>query len=84
MASTVQKEREEVYAVLPHAASFQSLAEEWNDCVELLPKRKETFFFVNKNGEAKKHRTEWCATANKNRCTRCGRCSKIHEDAREM
>ena len=47
------------------------LVEEWKDCEELMPKPKEKWTFVNK--EARKHRTEWCAAANKFQCTRCGR-----------
>ena len=40
---------------------------------EVRPKRKKKWTFVNKKGEAKKHRTVWCAAANKYRCMRCGR-----------
>ena len=35
--------------------------------------------FVNKS-EAKKHRTEWCATTNKYRCMRCRRRSTNMKD----
>ena len=39
----------------------------WNGktCEELKPKPRENWTFVNKKGEAKKHQTEWCDTANK-------------------
>ena len=47
-----------------------------NDCEELGLKPKEKWVFVNKKVEAKKHRTEWCAAANKYECMRCGRSSK--------
>ena len=40
-ASTVQQEREEVYAVLQCAASFHCLVEERKDCEELKPQPKE-------------------------------------------
>ena len=73
--STVQQEREEVYAVLHYAASFHCLVEEWKDCEELEPKPKEKWVFVKQQGEAKKHRTEWCVVANTYRCMRCGRSS---------
>ena len=36
-----EREREEVYAALQHAASFHCLVEEWKDCEELKPKPKE-------------------------------------------
>ena len=75
-ASTVQPEREEVYAAMQYAASFHCLVKEWKDCEELKPKPKEKWTFVNKKGEAKKHQMEWCATANKYRCMRCARNSK--------
>ena len=43
-------------------------------------KPKEKSVFVGKRCEAKKHRTEWCAAANKYRCMRCGRSSKHSRD----
>ena len=73
-AKTVQ-EREEVYAALQYAASFHCLVEERRDCEELKLKPKEKLIFVDKREETK-HRTEWCANANKYRCMRCGRGSK--------
>ena len=76
MAKTVQQEREEVCAALQNAASFHGLVEEWNDCEELKPKPKEKWIFVNWKREELKHRTEWCAEANKCRCMRRGRGSK--------
>ena len=75
-AGTVQQEREEVFAALQYAASFHCLVEEWKDCEELEPKPKEKWNFANKKGEAPKHHTEWCATAHKYRCVRCGGSSK--------
>ena len=75
-AKTVQQEREEVYAALQYAASFRSLVEKRKDCEELKPKPKEKWIFVEQEKEETKHRTEWCAEANKNRCIRCGRGSK--------
>ena len=60
-AETMKQERDEVYVALQYAASFHCLVEEWKDCEEL---------------EETKHRTEWCADANKYRCMRCGRGSK--------
>ena len=71
-AKTVQQEREEVYAALQYAASFHCLVEQWKDCEELKPKPKEKWIFVDKKSEETKHRTEWCAEANKPRCMRCG------------
>ena len=59
-ANTVQQKREEVYAALHYAACFHCLVEEWKDCGELEPKPKEKWVFVKQQGEAKKHRTEWC------------------------
>ena len=75
-AITVQQERQEVYAALPYAASFHCLVEERKDCEELGPKPKEMWIFVDKKSEETRHRTEWCAAANKNRCMRCGRSRK--------
>ena len=75
-AKTVQQEREEVCAALQYAASFHCLAEEWKDCDELKPKPKEKLTFVDQKREETKHRTEWCAEANKYRCLRCGRGTK--------
>ena len=46
-AKTMQKEREEVYAALQHAASFHCLVEECKDCEELKPKPKEKWIFVD-------------------------------------
>ena len=40
-ATTVQQEREEVYAALQYATSFHCLVEEWKGCEELRPKPKE-------------------------------------------
>ena len=40
------------------------------------PSRKKSGFFVDKKRENTRHRTEWCAEANRYRCTRCGRGSK--------
>ena len=73
---TVQQEREEVYAALQCAASFHCVVEEWKDCDELKPKPKEKWIFVDKKSEETKHRTEWCAEADRYRCIRCGRGSK--------
>ena len=42
----------------------------------LSPGQQKKRTFVKKKEEAKKHQTEWCATANKYRCLRCGRSSK--------
>ena len=75
-AKTVQQEREEVYAALQCAASFQCLVEEGKDCGELKPKLKERWRFVDKKREEMRHQTEWCAQANKYRCLRCGRSTK--------
>ena len=54
-----------MFAVLQYAASFHCLVEEWKDCEELKPKPKEKWIFVDKKREETKHRTEWCAEANK-------------------
>ena len=76
-ASTVQQKREEVHATLQYAASFQCLVEDWHDCEELKPEPKEVEnSWTKKKGEVKKHRTEWCGTTCKYRCTRCVRNSK--------
>ena len=75
-AETMQREREEVFAALQYAASFHFLVEEWKDCGELKPKPEEKWIFVDKKSEETKHRTEWCAEADKYRCMRCGRGSK--------
>ena len=75
-AKTVQHEGEVVHAALQYAARFHCLVEEWKDCEELKPKSKEKWILVDKKMEETKHRTEWCATANKFRCMRCGRGSK--------
>ena len=40
-ASTIQQEREAVYAALQYAASFHCLVESWKDCEELQHKSKE-------------------------------------------
>ena len=37
---------------------------------------KENWIFVDQKREETKHRTEWCAEANKYRCMRCGRGSQ--------
>ena len=75
-AKTMQQEREEVFVALQYAASFHYLVEEWKDCEELRPKPKEKLVFIEKKSENTKHRTEWCAEADKYRCMRCGRGSK--------
>ena len=72
-AETMQEEREEVYAAFRYAASFHCLVEEWKDCEELKPKPKEKWTFVDQKREKTKHRTEWCAEADRYRCMRCGR-----------
>ena len=70
-ASTVQQEREEVYAAPQYAASFHCLVKEWQDCGELKPKLKDKCAFVDRKMEAQKHRMEWCAAAREYRCMRC-------------
>ena len=75
-ADTTKQGREEVYEALQYAASFHCLVEPWKDCQELRPKPKEKWVFVEKKSENTKHRTEWCAEADKYRCMRCGRGSK--------
>ena len=75
-ANTMQQEREEVYAASQYAASFHCLVEQWKHCEELKPKPKEKLIFVDEKSEETKHRTEWCAEANRCRCMRCGRRSK--------
>ena len=65
-----------MYVVLQYAASFHCLVDEWEDCEELKPKRKEKWIFVDKKSEEMKHQTEWCAKADRYRCMRCGRGSK--------
>ena len=72
-AETMKQEREEVYAALQYAAGLHCLVEEWKDCEELRPKPKEKWVFVEHKSEIVKHRTEWCAEADKCRCMRCGR-----------
>ena len=67
------KKEEDVYAALQYGARFHCLVEEWKDCEELKPKLKEKWIFVDQKREETKHRTEWCAEANKYRCMRCGR-----------
>ena len=69
-AETMKKEREEVYVALQYAVSFHCLVEEWKDCEELRPKPKEKWIFVDKRRERMKHRTQWCAEANRYRCMR--------------
>ena len=75
ITETLQQEREEVYVALQYAASVHCLAEQWKDC-EDEPKPKEKWIFIDKKSEGTKHRTEWCAEADRYRCTRCGRGSK--------
>ena len=65
-------ELKKFYAALHHAASFHCLVEEWKDSEDLKPKPKEKWVFVDKKSEETKHRTEWCADAEKYRCMRCG------------
>ena len=67
---------------LQYAAIFHCLVEEWKDCEELKPKPKEKWIFVDKKREDTKHRTEWCAEANKYRCM--WKRQQVHEDARKM
>ena len=75
-AVTMKQEREEVYAALQYAARVHFLVEEWKDCEELKPKPKEKWIFNDKKIEGMKHRTKWCAEANRYRCVRCGEGSK--------
>ena len=76
VAGFMAEERREVYADLQNAASFHCQVEQWKDCEELRPKRKEKWSFVDKRRERMKPRTEWCAEANRYRCMRCGKRSK--------
>ena len=75
-AMTVQQEREGVFAALQYAASFHCLVNTWEDCEEFIPKPEGKWTFVDRKGEAKKHRPEWCAAIRKYRCMTCGRSSK--------
>ena len=43
-ASTIQQEREEVYAALQYAACFRCLVEEWKDCEELEQQEKKSWY----------------------------------------
>ena len=45
--STVQQDREEVYAALQYATSFHCLVEEWKDCAGLRPKPTEKVWFLS-------------------------------------
>ena len=72
MAEARAKTKEEVYTALQCAASCHCVVEQWRCCEELKPKPKEKWIFR----EETKHRTKWCAEADKNRCMRCGRGSK--------
>ena len=65
-----------MYAALQYAASFHCLVEDWKDYDELKPKPKEKLTVVDQKREQTKHRTEWCAEANKYRCLRCERSIK--------
>ena len=58
-ASTVQQEREEVYAALQNAAGFHCLVDEREDRQELKPKPKEKRRYVNKKRNGKET-SEWC------------------------
>ena len=65
-AETMKKEREGSFAVcgqLPLPGRT----------MERLPKPKEKWVFVENKSENMKHRTEWCAEADRYRCMRCGR-----------
>ena len=75
-ADTLKQEREEVYVALQYAASLHCFVEQWKDCEELKPKPRGKWSFVDKRSEGMKHRTEWCAEADRYRCMRCGRGSK--------
>ena len=72
----MKQEREEENVALQYAASFHCLVEQWKDCEELRPTPKEKWILVDKGRERLKHRTEWCAEANRYRCMRCGKGSK--------
>ena len=50
-ASTIQQERDEVYAALQYAIGFDCLVKDWKDCEVLKPKPKEKWTFVNKKRE---------------------------------
>ena len=81
-ASTVQQKSEDMYAALQDAATFHCQVAKWHVCDDRKPKPKEKRTFVDKNTEATKHRTEWCAAASKYRCLRCGWSSKKMKLAR--
>ena len=66
----MKQEREEVCVALQCAASFHCLVEEWKDCEEFKPEPKEKWRFVDRKSEGMKHRTEWCAQAERIRCMR--------------
>ena len=52
-AETFQQEREEVFAALQCAPSFHCLVEQWKDCEELKPKRREKWndLWIRKGGD---------------------------------
>ena len=56
-AVTMKQERREVYADLQNAASFHCQVEQWKDCEELRPKRKEKWSFVDKRSSGARKRT---------------------------
>ena len=87
-ASTIQQEREEVFAALEYEPVFiawwkngeiaksLSRSQKSNGVVCLCRSQREKWNFEDKNKKDTNHRTEWCATAKKYRCMRCGRGTK--------
>ena len=80
----MKQEREEAYVALQYAPSFHCLVEEWKDCEELKPNPKDKCGFVDKRRERMKHRTEWCAEANRYPMYEMRIRKEIHENARQM
>ena len=74
--STFQVRREEVCAAFAVRSQFSLLG--WRCCwiVKNLSRRRRKVCLCDRKVEAKKHRTEWCATTTRDCCMRCGRSSK--------
>ena len=79
---TIHQEREDVYAALQYAGSFDCLVEDWKDCEELGPKPKEKCFFKSR---ARRRCTEQSGVRKeKVSMHEMWKRKQMHEDARKM
>ena len=76
-ALTIKQPRKDMYVSTEYAAHFHVKVEGWKDRDEIVPRERETWQFVRKKREGRKHWTERCKDlGGEVKCMRCGKREK--------